>query len=287
MKYGTATALCWTAAAFLLLLVGACEKQAAGDTGQVCSWPRWGGPDGNWVSKETGWNPEALNGSSPVAWTANIGVGYSNVAIQGGRLFTMGSDIAKQTYFCLDATSGKVLWKYSQKFMSTPPQSTPAVDGELVYMLRSDGLLHCFFARSGRIKWSKQLVREFEVLRPQYGFSGSPVVEGNLVLITCNAYGIALDKETGKVAWKSPTEDPNLAGRSMIDAYATPVVYTQGDKRYLCQFNGYGVYAVNVKTGQPKWFYSWPPGGFTDWANVADPIVHDDKVFISTGYGIG
>jgi outer membrane protein assembly factor BamB len=197
------------------------------------SWPRLGGPDGNWVSKETGWNPEALSGNAPVLWTADIGDGYSNVAIHGNRLYAMGSDSAKQTITCLDAATGKVRWKYSKRLLGKTPQSTPTIDGDVVYTLSSDGLLNCFHTRNGKVKWSMHLVSDYDVLLPRYGFSGSPVVEGNLLLITCNAYGITLDKETGKVAWKSPIEDPNLACRSMIDAYATPVVYTHGDERYL------------------------------------------------------
>lgn len=45
-------------------------------------WPRWGGPDGNWVSQETGWDPQALNDGPRVLWNVNVGMGHSNVCIK-------------------------------------------------------------------------------------------------------------------------------------------------------------------------------------------------------------
>ena len=51
-------------------------------------WPRWRGPDGNGVSKETGWDPKALENGPKILWRTNVGYGYSNVAIEDGRLYT-------------------------------------------------------------------------------------------------------------------------------------------------------------------------------------------------------
>jgi hypothetical protein len=64
------------------------EKAVAEADGQ--DWPRWRGPEGNGVSKETDWNPAALKNGQKILWKTNVGPGYSNISIKDGRLYTMG-----------------------------------------------------------------------------------------------------------------------------------------------------------------------------------------------------
>jgi outer membrane protein assembly factor BamB len=151
-------------ASVLLPLLLGCAVQVACAEG--FDWPAWRGPDGNGLSKETNWDPRAI-ASPRVAWTANIGIGYSNVAIQGGRLYTPGVNKEKRQFvvFCLDAATGKQIW---QHVFAKPclVQSTPTIDGDMVFYLDPEGYLYCLDAQTGRQRWQKNLVVDFGAVKP-------------------------------------------------------------------------------------------------------------------------
>jgi outer membrane protein assembly factor BamB len=217
-----------------------------------------------------------------------MGGGFSNVAIKDKHLYTMGSDFKNDTVFCLDAETGKEIWKYTFPYVSRDfgPHSTPTIDGDSVYTLSTKGHLYCFNTKTGKLQWHKQLVEEYGVVSPFYGFAGSPVVEKNLLIITGNSYGIALDKSNGKVVWKSPACEGDFVRMDQSGSeYATPVIYTQGGNRYSLIFNTLGLNSVDIVTGKLDWFQQWPSEENPGWANAADPVVFDNKVFISAfGY---
>ena len=74
-------------------------------------WPRWRGPNGDGISMETDWKPEALAGGPKILWKVDVGMGYSNVVIRDNRLYTMGvgEDRKENVLFCMNATNGKVI----------------------------------------------------------------------------------------------------------------------------------------------------------------------------------
>ena len=245
-------------------------------------WPRWRGTNADGVSAETAWAPTALSAGPKILWQAKVGMGFSSLSIQGNSLYTMGSDISHSFVYCLDANVGKQIWKatYECRQGTYGPQSTPTVSGGLIFTLSTEGHLHCLDARTGKLLWARHLVKDFKVVRPYYGFAGSPVIEGDLVLVTGNTGGIGLDKATGKLLWTTPPaswssdEHPNATGSE----YSTPVLYTRNGKRYVLVQNSGGLCSSEVATGKPAWSFTWPRSTY----KAADPILFDNKVFIST-----
>jgi len=47
--------------------------------------------------------------------------------------------------------------------------------------------------------WQKDLVAEYGVIQPYYGFAGSPIIEGDTLILTANTSGMALNKNTGSI----------------------------------------------------------------------------------------
>ena len=91
-------------------------------------WPCWRGPNGDGVSRETDWNPEALSAGARVLWTTDIGRGYSNIAIKNDLLFTMGSLEGIDHVLCLNAETGEEIWRHSlEMFSFFGPQATPGI----------------------------------------------------------------------------------------------------------------------------------------------------------------
>jgi outer membrane protein assembly factor BamB len=239
-------------------------------------WPRWRGPDLNGISKEKTWNSSWPNEGPKQLWKASVGIGFSSLAVAKGRLFTLGNKEETDTVYCFDAEKGKELWKHSYACQLDPiyyeggPGSTPTIDGEKVYTLSKRGHIFCFEAGTGKIAWQKNLIEALGSEKPRWGFAGSPLVEGKLLLVNVGAAGTALDKASGKIVWQSET---NAAG------YATPIPYTASGERCVALFSGKSLVGVRVKDGKRLWDFPW----VERWGlNAADPLLIGQKLFVSS-----
>ncbi len=204
-------------------------------------------------------------------WKATIGIGHSNVSIQDNRLYTMGQKGRENIIYCFGAETGEEIWTNSFEGFQDP-QSTPTLDNKHVYVLNKDVILLCLTAKNGKVQWQKDIVEEYGVEIPGYGIAGSPVIEGDLLILNANTSGIALDKKTGDKMWAS---EPHTHSKD-TEYYATPVVYDDRDRRCALLFSGRGLFSMDIKTGKRHWFFEWKH------TNVADPVVTDNKIFLST-----
>ncbi len=239
-------------------------------------WPGWRGPEGDGVSRETGWNPGALK-NPRILWRVDVGMGYSNVAIQGGRLHIVGyqGEAGVNVVRCLDAATGRESWRRttSGPKADTSPQPTPAVSGADLFVLGRKGQLQCLNAENGGIRWQKDLVAEYGVVKPYSDFAGSPVVAGDLVILTANSAGMALDRKNGGLVWSSPPPperfpafDPSTSKGTY---YSTPVLFRDKGEGFAVVAGWEGLSAVSVATGKRVWLCPWGERG---WAEVPDPV---------------
>jgi outer membrane protein assembly factor BamB len=258
----------------LVLLLCTLPTWAGGEEEEP-SWPYWRGPNRDSVSAETDWDPKALTGGPRMLWHVDVGQGHSNVAIAGGRLYTMARNRDGVCVLCLDAETGAEVWRYNTGG-GMAPQATPALDGEYLYALSYDGILLCLKRKRGRLAWSRDLLEEFGVRKPDYGYGTSPAVEGDLVILNVNDTGIALNKLTGKEVWEGDLYDRS---GNIPHNYATPVFYDHDGRRCTLIFSRPGLFSLDPETGEQLWFYEWVRPGSP---NAADPVLFDDKVFISS-----
>lgn len=242
---------------------------------EVYDWPQFRGANRDGISTETQWNPLALQGGVKILWKAEVGEGYSAVSISGDRLFAFGNKDNTDTIVALSLKDGKEMWKHSYpcEAGSYPgPRATPATDGKMVYSLSREGLLLCLDAATGAVKWSKDLMKEYGAVNLKWGFSGSPVIKGDKLLVNAGEYGVVLNRNTGAKVWSSP------GGKG---GYAAPVEFAVGGKECLALFSANTLYGVDLATGVKLWSIPWK----TSYdVNAADPIVSDGLMFISSGY---
>jgi outer membrane protein assembly factor BamB len=244
-------------------------------------WYRWRGPDLNGISRETGWSTSWPAAGPKQLWRAQVGVGFTSITVANGRAYTMGNSDDRDTVYCFDAATGQEIWshtydcKLDPKYYEGGPGGTPTVDGDRVYTLSKFGHLFSFEADTGRVVWYRQLVDELGVEVPTWGFASSVLVDGNTLFINVGTHGIALDKATGKLLWTSGTA---------VAGYATPVPFTMGNRKALAVFATRSLVAVDAATGKALWSHPWR----TSYdVNAADPIIHEDHIFISSGYNQG
>lgn len=244
-------------------------------------WPRWRGPDQTGISPETDWLREWPTDGPPIRWSASVGVGFSSMAVADGRVFTLGNEDGQDTVFCLNAETGEPIWTHAydadlgDMYFEGGPTSTPTVDGDAVYTLSRWGDLFCFDVASGDVRWSMNVAEETGAPIPTWGFAGSPVVYRNLLLLNVGQAGMALQKDSGEVVWKSAAEE---AG------YSTPYLFEWKGKTWALFSSGNTFSAVHPETAEILWEFEW----ITRYGvNAADPIVHGDHVFLSSGYNKG
>jgi outer membrane protein assembly factor BamB len=246
----------------------------------AADWSQWRGPQRNGISSEKGWTWQWGASGPKRLWTAEVGQGHSSVAVVGSRAYTMGNVNENDVVYCLNADTGKVVWKYSYPCPASNyagTRATPTVHEGKVYTLSREGLALCLDAATGKKVWKRNLKRLIKVEVPKWGFASSPLIEGNLVIYNVGTAGVALDKRTGIIRWH------NGAG---LASYASPVAVTIGKQRQAIIFPWSGPVGVNPTNGKKLWSFSW------SWndpyrVNAADPIVVGDLVFISSAYNRG
>jgi len=263
--------ICSRRFAFLAFLLG------GGLLSQASDWGRWRGPDGNGVSSEKGWKPQAV-AAAKVRWKASLGKGHSCMAVSAKRLYTMGNPGGNDVVYCLDAETGKEVWKYSypcDQGNFEGPRSTPVVDGDHVYTLSREGHAFCFEAATGKIVWQKNLIKDFGAANITWGFAASPLIVDKAVVYNARSSGLAVDKLTGEKLWQ---------GGGGQCGYAAPVRFTHKGKDSLAFFSFKEVVVVDAQTGEKQLSHPWE----TQYdVNAADPIYFDGKLFITSGYEKG
>ena len=245
-------------------------------------WPQWRGPDRTDVSKETGLLKLWPDKGPRLLWTyREAGVGYSGPAIVGDRLFTMGAEEKVDTIYALDSRTGKRLWMTEiaprvELDRGDGPRGTPTVDGDRGYAIGSQGELVCVEVASGKKQWSVNLVKDLGGARPSWGFSESPLVDGDKVICTPGGSKgtlAALDKKTGKVLWRSDVTYPAH--------YSSAIVAEVGSTRQYIQLTRNGVFGVAAADGKLLWESKL---GGCGTAAIPTPIFHDGYVFVTSGY---
>ena len=160
------------------------------------------------------------------------------------------------------------------------PRGTPTVDGDRLYAEGGNGDVTCLDVATGRTIWHKHLVDDLGGRAPRWGYSESPLVVDDFVVVTPGGSRgtlAALDKKSGDVLWRSTklTEGAH---------YASSVVAEIGGVRQIVQFAAASVFGVDAKDGEPLWKYA---AANNDRANCATPIVSEDHVFASSAYNVG
>ncbi|WP_168442271.1 PQQ-binding-like beta-propeller repeat protein [Pontiella desulfatans] len=255
-------------------------------------WPRFLGAGCDGKSSEAGLETDLSK--VEVAWVHPRGESYSAPSILGDRLIHHGRFGDVERIECLDTATGKPLWAdevpttYRDRFnYLSGPRASPSIEGGRVYTLGAQGILCCHQLTDGKRLWRRKLIEEFKLDTEFFGFTPSPLIEGDSVIINlgmgkCVA---AFDKMTGKTQWVSGDQ----WGRS----YASPVAATMHGQRVLLVFAGGesnppvgGLLCIDPSSGKIHDRFAWRSPRHAS-VNASTPVVDGNRIFISSSYDVG
>ena len=248
----------------------------------AADWPKFGGMHGTFVSVEDGIIKNWSDEEPQRLWKIDVGLGFSSVVEANGFAYTQGYKNGKNTLFCVGVKSQDVVWKKDfpchkgDHFFKGGSRTTPVVDDGRLFLLLHNGGLYCLDALNGKIIWSVNVVDDLEGQRPDWGFSSSPLVTDDYVILQIGAPEsgvVALSKVDGSLKWKSG---------EFSAAYATPI-YNK-DKGKLFIFSGSGISVHEHASGkQIQSFQHKTRYGI----NASQPLLLGDYVLLSSAYGKG
>ena len=251
-----------TVASLCLCFSVAPVRSHANTAASVGDWPQWRGPARDGVGRESGLLRQWPAGGPRLLWQLNdIGDGYSTPVVVRERIYLMSNrGMENEFVAALSAKDGRVIWTTRVGNVGNPKQnppyakarSTPTVDGDLIYALGSDGDLACLETKTGKIRWQKNIRKEFGGVPGDWAYAESPLVDGDLVVVTpggAEATLAAVNKKTGALVWKSAVPGGDPAG------YASAIAVEGGGRRQYVQLLPKGLVGVDAKTGQFLWRY--------------------------------
>lgn len=236
-------------------------------------WPGFRGPSRDGIIRgvriETDWSA-----SPPVEmWRRPIGPGWSSFAVHGDLVFTQEQRGENETITCYNVTTGKPVWRHGDaaRFWESNggagPRGTPILNGGRIYSFGATGILNALDARDGSVVWSRNAASDTDTKVPMWGFSSSPLIVDEVVIVAAAGSLIAYDLATGEPHWINP------AGG---DCYSSPhLVHISGIAQVLLQ-NESGVTGFTPFDGTLLWEYVWPGHPI-----VQPTIIEDGGILVS------
>ena len=258
------------------------------------NWPQWRGPSLNGVSNEKNL-PVKWTTEENIAWkTAMPGWSGSTPIIWRDRIFLNVADGDNLSLWCLDKTTGEILWKKplgtgnvkrQKQNMSSP---SPVTDGRSVYVMTGTGVLKGFDF-TGKELWSRDIQKEYGQFGLNWGYASSPLLfEDSLYVQVLHgmktddpSYVMRIDKKSGKTLWK--VDRPTNAVRESPDSYTTPGLLRYGKTTEIVITGGDCVTGHDPATGKELWRANGlNPDHNPFYRIVASPIIFDEIIYAPT-----
>ena len=282
----------------------------------AADWPQWRGPGGQGHADASNL-PTQLGEDKHVTWKTPIpGRGHSSPVIEGNHIWLTTADdrpgssayveqrlrentgnqpLIVSTFVslravCVDKRTGELLhnievlavqdpqWVHKLNSYASP---TPVIE---------DGRLYCHFGtlgtacldtKTGKVLWRN---RSLHVMH-ENGPGSTPVLYKDKLIFHMDGsdkqYIVALDKNTGKVAWQTDRSGELNENPQLRKAYCTPlIVDIQGQPTVVSPAADW-LYCYNPDTGKELWKLNYGALGFS---NVPRPIVGHGMIYIATSF---
>lgn len=250
------------------------------------NWPQWRGPTRDcYVSPETPPWPDSLK-SLKKQWRVELGPSYSGPIVWNDRVFvTETLDEKYEIVRALDRATGRELWKTQWEGAMSVPffarengdwiRSTPACDGESLYIGGMQDVLVCLNTADGAIRWRTDFASKYQTGDPDFGMVCSPLLDGDKLYVQIAASIVCVDKATGQVLWREMVTSENM----MSSAFSSPVIATIRGKRQLVAQTRQQLAGLDLDNGTTLWSIQVP--AFRGM-NILTPTVVGNRILTSS-----
>jgi outer membrane protein assembly factor BamB len=212
-------------------------------------------------------------------WRRPVGPAWSSFAVQDNFVYTQEQRGEDELVSCYELNTGKPVWRHrdAARFYESNagagPRGTPTLSNGRVYTFGGTGILNALDARNGSLIWSRNVATETKTKTPGWGFSSSPLVVGDQVIVAAASSLASYDAATGNPRWTGAT---NPKG------YSSPHLATIGGVTQIVLLNGDGVIGVAPADGKILWQHAWSSDGIVQPAFTAD-----GDMLLGSGSGMG
>ena len=250
-------------------------------------WPQILGPQRNGVAVgeklASGWPA----GGPKTLWQREVGAGLAGVAVAGPTVVLFHRLGNQEIAEALRVDSGETIWKtgYPTRYTSgiSPddgPRCVPLIHQDHVYLHGAEGVVTCLAMKDGAKRWSRDLRVEYQGPEGYFGAGSTPIVAGKNLLVNVGGRDgaglVAVSLETGKTQWKATDEGAS---------YSSPVATTIDGQQRVIFVTRLSAVAVDPESGAVGWRMAFGQRGPT--VNGANPVIFDDRLFLTASSGIG
>lgn len=254
-------------------------------------WPQWRGPRNDGIVRQETISHEWPADGPKQLWSHKVGPGFASPVAVNGKVYLFSLDDGIDTLRCYDAEKGTEVYKKTNERLfkgrmpretSSPDwtgeRSSPVIENDRIYTYGIAGDLVARKLDSGEVIWHTNVLSETGGTPITWGQASNPTIDGDAMYVQGGKGGalcVSVDKNTGKINWKS---EDGLGG------YAKPVLVDVQGTRQLIVFGGNALWALDPKTGSTIWSVPWE----TQYdVNAATPIYHEGKLFVTSAYKQG
>ncbi len=257
----------------------------------LADWPQWRGPTRDGVVAGPKWPSTLGEDALKSVWRVDLAAGYPGPVVSGGRVFTVETlDEKDEVVRAFDLKTGEQLWETSWPGAMKVPffarrngswiKSTPATDGEHLYVMGMLDDLVCLDVESGEVVWHVDFKGRYGTAKPMFGQACSPLIDGDAVYVQAGLSVCKLNKKTGETIWRSMHDARDMIGGN----FSSPVIDTVAGKRQLLVQTRGELAGIDLDTGGVLW--REPIKSFRGM-NILPPTVFDSDHVFTSSYGGG
>lgn len=226
-----------------------------------------------------------------VVWKKQVGAGFAGPAVTGSRVILFHRVGNDEVVEALNTQTGAEVWRYAYRTtyrddfgFDEGPRAVPVVVNGRVYTFGAQGVLSAIDAATGKLIWTVDTAKRFDVPKGFFGQAGSPLVEDGRVIANIggsdgvkNAGIVAFNADTGAVLWTATDHEAS---------YSSPVSGTFGGKKLGLFFTRQALVGLDPANGRLQFQRTWRSRSQNS-VNAASPVIVDDLVFVSATYETG
>jgi outer membrane protein assembly factor BamB len=243
-------------------------------------WPGFRGPQRDGVIRGVRIDTDWTTSPPKELWRRPIGPGWSSFAVRGDLIYTQEQRGEQELVSAYRLRTGEPVWRHrdATRFYESNggpgPRGTPAVHDDRVYTLGATGRVNALDADTGAVIWSRNAKDDTGAPLPGWGFTGSPLVVNDLVIVPASGRLAAYETATGKPRWTQKTHG---------GGYSSPHLATIDGVEQLVMLSGGGATGVSIADGAVLWEHAW-----ADAVNIVQPaFAPNGDLLVAAGDAMG